>query len=110
MFSSRFSAQARERGGAALAGLLCCGKPCARALPACGHICGASCHPGACPGAESCEQEVTVCTARPWFYPETLNPGSMHVSASCLHMDFCGMAPASGLGDISLGRGVCLAF
>ena len=52
--------QAREQGGATLAALLCCGKPCARELPACGHICGATCHPGRCPGAGSCTQEVTV--------------------------------------------------
>ena len=52
--------QAREQGGETLGALLCCGKPCARELSACGHICGATCHPGRCPGADSCTQEVTV--------------------------------------------------
>ncbi|KAK9842016.1 hypothetical protein WJX81_004295 [Elliptochloris bilobata] len=56
---------ARERGGVVLAELLCCWKPCARPLPACGHICGATCHAGCCPGADSCDQEVTVrCACR----------------------------------------------
>lgn len=39
-----------------------------------------------------------------------LNPGCMHVSTSRLHMNFCGMAPASGLGSIPLCQGGRLAF
>ena len=47
--------------------LLCCGKPCHKALPKCPHVCQATCHQGPClaASAEGCEEEVTVrCSCR----------------------------------------------
>ena len=47
--------------------LLCCGKPCHKALPNCPHVCQQVCHAGPCPGAaaEGCQEEVTVrCSCR----------------------------------------------
>ncbi len=47
--------------------LLCCGKPCHKALPKCPHVCQAVCHQGPCPAAsaEGCQEEVTVrCSCR----------------------------------------------
>ncbi|KAL3156681.1 hypothetical protein ABBQ38_000958 [Trebouxia sp. C0009 RCD-2024] len=42
--------------------LLCCHKPCHKALPKCPHVCQATCHPGACPAASggACLEEVSV--------------------------------------------------
>ncbi|KAK9820436.1 hypothetical protein WJX72_010343 [[Myrmecia] bisecta] len=40
--------------------LLCCGKACHKALPRCPHLCEATCHPGPCPGASTCGEEVAV--------------------------------------------------
>ncbi|KAL0034329.1 hypothetical protein WJX77_009558 [Trebouxia sp. C0004] len=47
--------------------LLCCGKPCHKALPMCPHVCQAICHQGPCPAAsaEGCQEEVAVrCSCR----------------------------------------------
>lgn len=42
-----------------------CSKLCHRALPNCVHACQERCHAGACPGATSCWQEVTLrCTCK----------------------------------------------
>ena len=47
--------------------LLCCGKPCHKALPKCPHVCQARCHQGPCPAGSGgvCQEEVTVrCSCR----------------------------------------------
>ena len=47
--------------------LLCCGKPCHKALPKCPHLCEATCHQGPCPaaGGTGCQEEVTLrCSCR----------------------------------------------
>lgn len=57
-------AQAGKRGGKGpgmrTGDLLCCGRPCHRALPHCPHPCQAICHLGPCPGVTHCEEQVTV--------------------------------------------------
>jgi len=69
--------------------LLCCGKPCHKALPKCPHVCQATCHQGPCPAAsaEGCQEEVTVrCSCR-----RRKTKMSCHqVSAvCCLSLAFC---------------------
>ena len=51
-----------QASAAETAQLLCCGKPCHKALPNCPHVCQATCHPGPCPAASgaACQEEVTV--------------------------------------------------
>ena len=56
-----------QASGAQKAKLLCCGKPCHKALPNCTHVCQQTCHQGPCPGAagQGCQEEVTVrCSCR----------------------------------------------
>lgn len=54
--------QLQQASAAETAQLLCCGKPCHKALPHCPHVCQATCHPGPCPAASgaACQEEVTV--------------------------------------------------
>ena len=39
----------------------CCNKPCHKPQKACPHLCQVACHPGECPAAKACAEEVLPC-------------------------------------------------